>query len=418
MKTAGVFFLSIFPFFLFSQEVARFSVASGDYDQMDCPVYFSTEQIKNLPDKYSLFLFETLESGLKPVKIQFDMKDTGFWFVMDGTTLKNTKRFFVLKAGDTKPVESETPMQVRKSEEAITLLKNNQKILKYQLKTMIPPKGIDPAYQKSGFIHPLWSPGGEVLTRVQPPDHYHHYGIWGPWTKTHIEGREVDFWNLAKGEGTVRYAGLSEISEGPVFCGFKVNQEHVDFKKGVPGGKEQVAINEELSVRAWNLRENAWLIDYTSVQNSPLKNGILLDAYRYGGGIGFRATEKWKKDNCTVFTSVGKTRKNADGTTARWCRVEGESGTGRSGILFMDFPENKAFPEPMRVWPLNANNGRGDLFFEFCPIRHEPWKMKKGKNYHLKYRLFIFDSRLSAEDAEILWQSFAHPPKVILESGN
>lgn len=418
MKPLGVFFLSILPFFLFSQEVARFSVAAGDYDQMDCPVYFSTEQIKNLPDKSSLFLFETLESGLKPVRIQFDKKDTGFWFIMDGKTLKNTKRFFVLKAGDTKPVESETPMQVSKTEEAITLLKNKQTILKYQLKTMMPPNGIDPAYQKSGFIHPLWSPGGEVLTRIQPPDHYHHYGIWGPWTKTHIEGRKVDFWNLAKGEGTVKFAGLLSVSEGPVFCEFKVHQEHIDFEKGINNGNDQVALNEELSVRIWNLRESAWLIDYTSIQNSPLKNGIFLDAYRYGGGIGFRATETWKKDNCTVLTSEGKTRKNADGTSARWCRVEGETGSGRSGILFMDFPSNRAFPEPMRIWPLNANNNRGDLFFEFCPIRHEAWNMERGKKYQLKYRMFVFDNKLSAEEAELLWQSFAYPPKIIIESVN
>lgn len=29
------------------------------------------------------------------------------------------------------------------------------------------------------------------------------------------------------------------------------------------------------------------MIDYTTSINSPLKNGIMLDAYRYGGGIGF-----------------------------------------------------------------------------------------------------------------------------------
>ncbi|MFO7935534.1 MAG: DUF6807 family protein, partial [Bacteroidales bacterium] len=137
-------------------------------------------------------------------------------------------------------------------------------------------------------------------------------------------------------------------------------------------------------------------------------------AYRYGGGIGFRATEKWHKDNSTVLTSEGKNRLNADGTKARWCIVEGESVSEeeRSGILFMGHTSNRAFPEPMRVWPVDANRGRGDVFFEFCPIRHKDWKLDKGRDYTLKYRLLVFDGSLSAEEAEMHWQGFANPPRV------
>jgi hypothetical protein len=142
----------------------------------------------------------------------------------------------------------------------------------------------------------------------------------------------------------------------------------------------------------------------------------MLDAYRYGGGIGFRATEKWHKDNCTVLTSEGKTRADADGSNARWCIVEGESDTeeGRSGILFMSYPANRMHPEPMRVWPLDANKGRGDMYFEFCPIRHTGWKLEKGTDYSLKYRMIVFDGKLSVDEAEIYWQEFANPPEIIV----
>ena len=150
-------------------------------------------------------------------------------------------------------------------------------------------------------------------------------------------------------------------------------------------------------------------------QNCPLDSGIFMDAYRYGGGIGFRATEKWTKNNSTVRTSQGKNRASADGTRARWCRIEGQSVNGRAGILFMDHPGNRVFPEPMRVWPPDANNGRGDLFFEFCPIRHDSWKFEPGKNYSLKYRMYIFNGELNTSDAEMIWQEFSHPPKVVIE---
>jgi hypothetical protein len=35
-----------------------------------------------------------------------------------------------------------------------------------------------------------------------------------------------------------------------------------------------------------------------------------------------------------------------------------------------------------------------------------------GRDYVLKYRMLIFDGTLSAEDAEIYWNDFAHPPEI------
>jgi len=173
-------------------------------------------------------------------------------------------------------------------------------------------------------------------------------------------------------------------------------------------------MNEILDVRAWNVGKNVWVVDYTTTLNTTLKNGIMLDAYRYGGGIGFRATEKWNKDNCTVLTSDNKTRIDADGSYARWCLVEGESDVneGRSGILFLSHPANRMHPEPMRVWPLDANNGRGDMYFEFVPIRHDDWKLEPKKDYTLKYRMIIFDGKIDAKTAEMYWNSFAGNPRI------
>lgn len=74
-----------------------------------------------------------------------------------------------------------------KVDSVLTISSGAMKLLTYQFKTVYPPKGIDTAYKRSGFIHPLYTPHGQVLTRIQPPDHYHHYGIWNPWTHTLFE---------------------------------------------------------------------------------------------------------------------------------------------------------------------------------------------------------------------------------------
>jgi hypothetical protein len=401
--------LVILSFPLFGQPLARVKVDAGSSDRNDCPLGIPLDGINYNLDQGELVMTEVTGNQQLPVPCQIEPGHTAtLWFILTGTTPAGTSREFILEKGKPSPPVSAIRLQKRQGQ--LRMIKAADPILDYQFQTLYPPEGINPLFKRSAFIHPLWSPGGEVLTRVQPPDHYHHYGIWGPWTKTHIQGREVDFWNLAKGEGTVKFSGFLSQTEGPVFSGFKAFQEHMDF--GAPG-EDRVALQEVLDVRVWNLdNDRVWLIDYTKTLSSPLDSGIVLDAYRYGGGIGYRATEKWHKDNCSVLTSEQKDRLTADGTKARWCLVEGASDTeaGRSGILFMGHPANREFPEPMRVWPVDANRGRGDLFFEFCPIRHNDWVLEKGRAVALKYRMLVFDGAVSPLEAEQYWKAFGEPP--------
>lgn len=303
---------------------------------------------------------------------------------------------------------------VRKDDKTITLSCGGHDILSYYHALHPVPEGVDPAYRRSGFIHPLNSPSGKVLTRIQPPDHYHHYGVWGPWTKTHIEGKEVDFWNLKKKQGTVRFAELISTKSGTL-GGFSVRQEHVQF---LSDGKERVVMDEVWNVRAAAAeveKNRAWIVDCVSKFKNLLDTPIVLDQYRYGGGLGFRATERWTRDNCTILTSEGKTRSNADGTRARWCDINGEIGNKNhtSGVLFLSHTANREHPEPMRVWPESSVGGKGEVFFEFCPIRLNGWTLEPNKEYVLRYRMIVYDGKLKPETMEILWENYAHPPYVM-----
>ncbi|MEN8115512.1 MAG: PmoA family protein [Bacteroidota bacterium] len=413
MRLKALIIILFFTETLLAQELAKFKV-TVENDRIDAPVSVSLDGINYNTDKGNLVLYELTENGEKVVPSQLEPGHTArLWFILKSNSNKNSEREFVLRIEDT-PVNGHSKVLLKKDAKNLGLWVNEKPVLNYRFTVTHPPKDANPLYKRSGFIHPLWSPGGEVLTRIQPKDHYHHYGIWGPWTKTHIDGREVDFWNLAKGQGTVKFAGFLSEVEGAVFSGFKALQQHIDFGAK---GRDSIAMNEILDVRVWNIGEGVWMVDYTTLLNSPLPNGIMLDAYRYGGGIGWRATEKWHKDNCTVLTSDNKTRIDADGSYARWCLVEGESEVekGRSGILFLSHPSNRIHPEPMRVWPMDANGGRGDMYFEFVPIRHDDWKLEPKHNYTLKYRMIIFDGKLDAETAEKYWKNFAGNPEVRFE---
>lgn len=283
---------------------------------------------------------------------------------------------------------------------------SGQLLLTYQTAKAEVPAGVKAEFSKSGFIHPLLSPSGQVLTRIQPPDHYHHYGIWGPWTKTTIEGREVDFWNLGDGKGRVDFEKVISKKTTAEYCELVVRQNHIDL---LAAKGPQLALEEDLTIRVWNQEGDRYLVDYTSTISTPLKSSVMLEAYRYGGGIGFRATEKWDHTNSTILTSEGNDRKSADGTFAKWLIVEGESSapSGQSGILFLSHPDNRSHPEPMRVWPEDSNEGKENVFIEFCPIRHESWEILPGKKYTLHYRMVVFDGNLTATEAEEYWKTFS-----------
>ena len=290
-------------------------------------------------------------------------------------------------------------------ETSTTIVLNEQPLLTYVHAITPAPEGADPLYKRSAYIHPLRSPGGEILTRIQPADHYHHYGIWNPWTHTNFGTDSVDFWNLALGQGTVRFAEYLDKYETEGKAGFKVAHDHIYFPEE---GGERVAIEETWDLKVFDADENSYIADMIITLSTPLEIPVTLEAYRYGGGLGFRATEKWDTDNSTVLTSEGKNRADADGTEARWAIIEGESSVpqGRSGILFISHPSNQSHPEPMRVWPPDSEDGIGNVFFEFCPIRHQEWILEPGKVYTLKYRMVVFDGEMDVESAENHWKNF------------
>ncbi|WP_420400622.1 PmoA family protein [Flagellimonas sp.] len=374
---------------------------SVNLDQLDLDFTGSNQKIA---------LLKETEEGMVDVPFQWDaVKEGRLWFVHNPTEASKYRIEFQDELRNAK-----TAAGYQKKEGKIQLLLGENPVASYQFKIKYPPTGVDSIYGKSGHVHPLITPKGDTLTRIQPPDHYHHYGVWGPWTRTRIGDRSVDFWNLGDGQGTVRFKEFGPMDAGDVYASLVAHQEHVDFGADA---ENSIALNEKLELRLWSLEpKNRYVLDYTSTFSSPLESGLLFEAYRYGGGIGMRFTERWHKDNCEVLTSEGKDRLTADGSNARWCIVSGESadGSGTSGILFLSHPENRMHPEPMRVWPIDGNGGRGDMFFEFCPIRHEPWQIESKKEYQLKYRMIVFDGELGPDEAESYWQLFANQPWTIV----
>lgn len=391
----------------FAQKIATFTVHDVR-NEIASPVYIDLNGVTNLADS-SLVLQKVTGNARTEVPFQIEHGYHRFlWLMVKKEANTSSTQVYELIKGQ-RPEVKEHPIRVTMRNGQLLVTEYGKDVLQYNNNTVYPPKGVDTVFRRSGFIHPLWSPAGNVLTRINPPDHHHHVGIWNPWTHVLFEGKTIDFWNLVKKEGTVRFAKFISKTEGPVFGGFKALQEHVVLDVP-PIPKGTVAMNEVWDIRVYNIGPKMWLWDFTSKLNCATDNPVILEEYRYGG-FGFRATQDWNNQNSKILTSEGKARKEADATRARWCMIDGDVNGGHSGILFMDYPTNYNFPEPMRVWPVNAN-GRGDVFFSFSPTRNMSWALKPDKNYVLKYRMLVYEGSISSQTAENVWKSFAHPPKV------
>lgn len=393
-------------------EILHLSVGAGNFERINTPVSFGLESV-SISDTASFQLFEKVNGRLIQKTFQIE---SGYiprlWWILDGTTNSGRFREYLLYKDVPQRIENKITTVI--TPESIVLKNGTSEILHYQTAVLYPPAKIDTAYKRSGFIHPLITPSGNILTRVSPPDHYHHVGIWNPWTRVRIGKHVTDFWNLYEKQGTVRFAGINHIINGSVFGGFSVRQEHIDFQGKKP---EEPAINEVWDVRAWNAEPvvglKAWLVDLTTFLSVAGDSAIVFEAYRYGGGIGIRATEEWTNTNSSVLTSEGKTRKDADGTRARWTDLNGAfKNNGQSGVVFFSHPSNREHPEPMRVWPENMNNNRGDVYFEFCPIRYKEWVLNPDRVYMLKYRMLVYDGKMDKTIGDRIWNDFAYPPVV------
>jgi hypothetical protein len=344
-----------------------------------------------------------------PFQIQPGGHRTLHWILRPAGDPKK-KYVFELLQGSHEPRSSH--VTATRKDGALTIQAGQQPLLRYWYKTVYPPSGIDTSYKRSGFIHPLWTPHGQELTRIQAPDHYHHYGIWNPWTHILFEKDTVDCWNLAQRTGTVRFAHFPAVISGSVYASFETLHEHVVLKKD---GREKVALNELQTVQVYQPAATAdyYIADITIQLNAASESDVLLLEYRYGG-LGWRTTAQWNKDNSEVLSSAGKTRAGADGSKARWCIVQGALDADYGGVVMMSYPANYNHPEPLRIWP-EGQNGRGDMFANFSPTKDRNWLLQPGINYVLKYRLLVFNGHFKKEKAESAWQYFASPPQVKVE---
>ena len=114
---------------------------------------------------------------------------------------------------DLKPAKRKFKSKIKVQQQPNGLLVSidEKPLLFYHTKDAMPPVDSPAYYRRSGFIHPLYSPSGSILTDDFPADHAHQHGIFMTWVNTTFRGQFLDFWNQHKKTGTVEHVEVISI---------------------------------------------------------------------------------------------------------------------------------------------------------------------------------------------------------------
>lgn len=290
----------------------------------------------------------------------------------------------------------------------LKLTVDDKTVFRYQAEpSALPRPDIKPIFQRGGYIHPVFSPSGKLVTDDYPANHIHHHGIWSPWTKTEFAERKPDFWNMGDGKGRVEFVALDGFWSGPVHAGFEARHRFMDLTAPEPVN----ALNELWQVKLFHIKGNTnayWVFDFTSSQQCATTNALKLPKYHYGG-LGFRGNWAWNgKDNTYFLTSEGETdRVKGNETRGRWCHISGLVDGQRTGVAILGHPKNYRAPQPMRINPTEP-------FFCFAPQQLGDMEIKPGEVYTMKYRFIVADGAPDAKELNRLWEDYASPVEVVL----
>jgi hypothetical protein len=337
-------------------------LTAGDHDRDQTPITFL------LPKKLAEFQHFKLVRAPDKQEIavqRYPGKTAKIGWVLARPLDKGETRQYRLTAQEQAPL-SAGASGVSVEDDGRSLLVNvgERPALRYNYEVNEGPKGMDPIYRRSGYIHPLFTPSGRELTGDFPADHPHQHAVFFAWTNTSLDGR---------------------TPESP-----------------------QPVLNENWVVRVYNTK-GYFLVDLYSRQRNTSVWPLVLNKYHYGA-MAIRGNDQWfGKPNAMkgFLTSDGKGREDGNATRARWVEMHGDLDGQPAGVAIMGHPKNFRAPQPVRLHPSKP-------YFCFAPMALGEFEIKPDESYVSQFRFYLHDGPVDAKESERLWNDYANPPKVVI----
>lgn len=291
-------------------------------------------------------------------------------------------------AGSALSADPGTGLRAVEDDASIEIHHGANLVLRYNKVPTADAAANDPAYSRTGYIHPLRTPSGKVVTGDYAPDHPHQHGLFFAWTKTTFEDRTPEFWNQKQESGRVSYGKTLQLISQPEEAGFDVEHRFDDL---TAPDKPKPVLFETWRVRA-RVVEGHYLVDLTSSQRTAGESPLTIEKYHYGG-MAIRGSAAWLGEDPTrIVTSAGDNRVEGNHTRPAWVKMSGLLEGAPCGIIAIPHPENFRSPQWVRLHPAKP-------YFVFSPMVEEPFLIQNVEPYVSRFRFLVFDGEI--DDATV-----------------
>ena len=291
---------------------------------------------------------------------------------------------------------SQSGINAAQDEKGILVTNSGKPVFYYHIAEAVPPADSSALYRRSGFIHPLYSPAGKVLTDDFPAGHAHQHAIFMAWASTSFKGVSVDFWNQQSNKGTVKHEQLIAIKRGKNQVEIKTRLAHISLEHGK-------VLDEIWTLKVYQLHKTL-VIELQSDQLNITKDTLHLKKYHYGG-LAFRGSAEWNdhdkkfSNRWRLLTSEGKDTSTANATYASWVDASGLVENMPAGVTIFSHPSNFRHPQPLRVHPQMP-------YWAFSPMVEKAFFIAPGQHYKSRFLIVPHDGFADQEKSKAIFDSW------------
>ena len=275
-------------------------------------------------------------------------------------------------------------------------------VLRYNYQTNEPgavlakvrPGDLKYARARSDYIHPIYGPEGEELTKDWSVDHPHHRGIYWAWPEVDYHGERGDLHALQR--VFARPTGQCVAEGGPVFA--RLEAENLWL-----WDDRDAIVRERTLIRVWHGDANGRFVDL-EFQFTALKDEVALARRetKLYGGLNVRLSAVKEQQIVLHTDPVGAVPRSA------WADLSGmfAGGKGMNGLAIFQHPTNPDYPGDWIQYP------EINWFQPTFPTAGTRFVLKKDQPLTLRYRLWIHAGRVSETGLSQLWAAYELPPLV------
>lgn len=380
--------------FVTAAEGQQISVVAGAYPRYQTIIEAALKT--PLSSKYAYEVKNTLTG--KKAAIEIKNNNVILFILPDSIKAGDSATYELVKA----VTKNTSPIVITKSDSGLLVSVKKRPVFFYHTIPYLLPADSPSYYMRNGFIHPLYSPGGNILTDDFPVGHMHQHGIMMAWVNTRFKNTPVDFWNQHLQTGNVKHVTIEAVQNNIVTSTLKLRLQHYSKQFGE-------VLNELWTVTIYPF-SSYFLFDIQSRQVNTTSDTLFLNQYHYGG-LSFRGSRQWNSTDKDHFkvpwqiqTDSGFSLINANGKHAAYVTASGLINGRMACATILGFPTNFRYPQAIRVHPTMP-------YWCYAPIADGPFFIAPGQQYISGYRYFITDDPQPKKTAQ-LYNDLIHPVMV------